>query len=104
MDASLVAMTLMNIQLNTVLGVGSNLPNHNPVIVCGECGQEYKSAFADHLMTVHLKVTGHCQYIEDRVKIVWQHNGYTQKELEQRFFESLTREDADLMREYGVRV
>ena len=66
------------------------------VFVCGECGQEYTSG--EDMLMLHLKMTGHCN------QSGWTHNSYSQGQLQQRFEESLTREDVDLLREYKVKV
>ena len=66
------------------------------VFVCGECGQEYTSG--EDMLMLHLKMTGHCN------QSAWTHNSYSQQELKQRFEESLTREDVDLLREYKVKI
>ena len=75
------------------------------VFVCGQCGDEFGvrtsnryDTVAEMMLKLHLDVTGHCN------QSAWAHNGYTQRELQQRFEESLTRADADLLREYGVKV
>ena len=66
------------------------------VFVCGECGQEYASG--EDMLMLHLEMTGHCN------QSAWAHNSHSQRELKQRFEESLTREDVDLLREYKVKV
>ena len=75
------------------------------VFVCGECGEEYgvrtSSRYdetSELMLKLHLDITGHCN------QSAWAHNSYTQRELKQRFEESLTRKDVDLLREYGVKV
>ena len=75
------------------------------VFVCGQCGQEYgvrasnrNDRVAELMLKLHLQITGHCN------QSAWTHNSYSQKELKQRFEESLTRKDVDLLREYKVKV
>lgn len=72
------------------------------VFSCGQCGAEFTGGgypeFGEGLLMLHLKLTGHCQ------QEAWTHKGRTQKELQRKFEESLTREDADLLRGYGVKV
>ena len=72
------------------------------VFTCGECGAEFTGGgyvgFGEELLMLHLKLTGHCQ------QSAWTHKSLTQKELQRKFEESLTRADADLLRSMRVKV
>ena len=75
------------------------------IFVCGQCGDEFGyregnrlDSVAEAMLKLHLEITEHCNQSS------WKHNGFTQRELQQRFEDSLTREDVDLLREYKVKV
>ena len=75
------------------------------VFTCGECGEEYGIRDSNRwdkvwesMLMLHLTISGHCQ------QEAWTHKSPTQKELQRKFEESLTRADADLLRGYGVKV